>query len=182
MTLTFTTSYVTDAADLFRHYKRLAERAMEQAPDDGLFTVLDAESNSIAIIVKHISGNMRSRWTDFLSSDGEKPTRQRDTEFEGAATTRAEVMAQWEAGWQCALMALSTLTDADLGRTVQIRGEAHSVLQAINRNLTHTVYHVGQIIYLSKHFAGKNWNAVSIARGKSKDFNAKVSKGDLSQR
>src|SRR5580693_8638559 len=135
MALKFTTSYLEDSLTLFRYYKKLAEGAMAQATDEQLFATLDPESNSIAIIAKHISGNMRSRWTDFLTSDGEKPTRDRDAEFEAAAGTRAELMAEWEAGWQCAFAALESLSDADLGRTVRVRGEAHSVLQAINRNL-----------------------------------------------
>ena len=167
MALEFTTSYLKDSIDLFRYYKRLGDRAMEQAPDEALFATLDAESNSIAIIVKHVAGNMRSRWTDFLTSDGEKSSRNRESEFEAPPKTRAELMALWESNWKIVFDALAPLTEADLGRTVHIRGEAHSVMQAINRNLTHTAYHVGQIVYLAKHFAGSKWNALTIPRGRS---------------
>jgi hypothetical protein len=182
MALEFTTSYLQDATDVFRYYKRLGERAMEEAPDEGLFAALDAESNSIAIIVKHLHGNLRSRWTNFLATDGEKPDRHRDSEFEAAATTRAEVMAQWEAGWKCLFDTLAQLNEADLARSVVIRSEAHSVMQAINRGLTHTVYHVGQIVYLAKHFSGANWKALTIPRGKSAEFMADVAAGKKSQR
>jgi len=170
----FTASYLKDSTDLFRYYKRLADRAMEQAPDDALFTVLDEESNSIAIIVKHLAGNMRSRWTNFLTSDGEKPDRNRDMEFEAPAKTWSELMAQWEPGWKLLFEVMATLTEADLGRTVTIRGEAHSAMQAINRNLTHTAYHVGQIVFLAKHFSGSKWNSLTVPRGQSADFNAKM--------
>jgi len=182
MAVEFTTSYLKDSADVLRYYKRLGERAMEQAPDPGLFATLDAESNSIAIIVKHMHGNMRSRWTDFLSSDGEKPDRNRDTEFEAPPKSRAEVMALWEAGWKLIFDALAPLTGRDLNRTVQIRSEAHSVTQAINRQLAHYAYHTGQIVYLAKHFAGSNWKALTVPRGKSAEFNAKMASGQSSQR
>jgi hypothetical protein len=182
MALEFTTSYVKDSADVLRHYKRLGERAMAQSPDAGLFATLDAESNSIAILVKHMHGNMRSRWTDFLTTDGEKPGRNRDTEFESPATTRAELMAQWEAGWKYLFQALAALSDSDLGRKVYIRTEAHSVMQAINRALGHYAYHTGQIVYLAKHFAGSNWRALTVPRGKSAEFNAKMASGQTSQR
>ena len=166
MPLEFTTSYVKDSTDLFRYYKKLADRAMEQVPDDGLFTTLDAESNSIAIIVKHLAGNMRSRWTYFLTSDGEKPDRKRDSEFEAPPATRAELLAMWESSWKIVFDSLSPLTDADLSRTIYIRGEAHSVMQAINRQLGHYAYHVGQIVYLAKHFAGPGWKSLTVPRGK----------------
>jgi Protein of unknown function (DUF1572) len=182
MPLEFTTSYVKDTTDVFRYYKRLADRAMEQAADDALFAALDAESNSIAIIVKHVAGNMRSRWTDFLTSDGEKPDRNRDTEFEAPPKTRAELMELWESSWKILFGSLALLTDADLTRTITIRGEAHSVMQAINRNITHTAYHVGQIVFLAKHLAGSKWTALTIPRGKSGQFNAKVTSGKASQR
>jgi hypothetical protein len=182
MPLEFTTSYVKDATDLFRLYKRLGDRAMEQAPDDALFAALDAESNSIAIIVKHVAGNLRSRWSDFLTSDGEKQDRDRDSEFEAPPNTRAELMELWESTWKILFTSLAQLTDADLTRTITIRGEAHSVMQAINRNITHTSYHVGQIVFLAKHLAGAKWTALTIPRGKSAQFNAKVSAGKASQR
>jgi Protein of unknown function (DUF1572) len=182
MALEFTTSYVKDSTDLFRYYKRLGDRAMAQAPDEALFTSLDAQSNSIAIIVKHLAGNMRSRWTDFLSSDGEKPGRNRDSEFEAPPKTRMELAVLWESSWKILFEALAPLTDADLPRTIRIRGEAHSVMQAISRNLGHTAYHVGQIVYLAKHFTGSNWTALTVPRGKSVEFNAKVAAGEKSQK
>jgi len=178
----FTTSYLKDALDLFRYYKRLGEQAMEQCPEEGLFAALDAESNSIAITVKHLAGNMRSRWTDFLTTDGEKPDRNRDTEFEAPPKTRAELLAVWEAGWKQVFAALEPLTDADLGRQVLIRTEPHSVLQAIQRQLTHYAYHVGQIVYLGKHFAGGGWTALTVPRRKSAEFNANAASGKISQR
>ena len=166
----FSTSYVEDALSLFRYYKKLAEGAMEQVSDEQLFTALDEEMNSIAIIVKHMAGNMRSRWTDFLTSDGEKPDRNRDTEFEDAPTSRAELMAIWGAGWKYVFDALEPLTDADLGRTVTIRTEPHSVMQAINRQIAHYASHSGQIILLAKHLRSKQWKTLSIPRGKSEDY------------
>ena len=182
MALQLTTSYLKDAANLFRSYKRLADRAMEQVPDDALFATLDAESNSIAIIVKHLAGNMKSRWTDFLTVDGEKPDRNRDSEFETPPATRAELLALWESSWKLLFDALAPLTEADLSRTIHIRGEAHSVMQAINRQLTHYAYHVGQIVYLAKYFAGTGWNSLTVPRGKSAEFNAKMASGKTSQR
>jgi hypothetical protein len=178
----FTASYIEDSLTLFRQYKSLAERAMAQVTDDQLNQKLDAESNSIAIIVKHMAGNMRSRWTDFLSTDGEKPGRNRDSEFEAPPSTRAALMDTWESGWKCAFGALEGLTDADLGRTVHIRTEPHSVMQAINRQITHYACHVGQIVFLAKHFRSSQWKSLSIPRGKSADFNLKVSRGEASQR
>lgn len=180
----FTTSYVEDSISLFRHYKKLADRAMGQCPKEGLFATLDGESNSIAIIVKHMSGNMRSRWTDFLTSDGEKPDRDRDAEFEEPPPTREELLAMWERGWDCLFGALEPLTEADMTRTVTIRTEPHSVMQAINRQIAHYSYHVGQITFLAKHFAvqaGK-WTPLTVPRKKSAEFNANVSSGKASQR
>jgi hypothetical protein len=180
--LEFTTSYLKDAISLFRQSKGLGDRAIAQAPEASLTIALDSESNSIATIVKHLSGNMLSRWTDFLTTDGEKPTRNRDAEFEAPPQTGAEVLALWESGWKCAFDALATLTDEDLARTVYIRTEPHSVMQAINRNLTHTVYHVGQIVFLAKHFAGDKWTTLTIPRGRSDDFFARVVRREASQR
>ena len=182
MALEFTTSCLKDSVDLLRYYKRLGDRAMAQVSDAALFATLDDESNSIAIIVKHLGGNMRSRWTDFLTSDGEKPDRDRDSEFEAPPKTRDEVLAIWEAGWKLAFDALAPLTDADLSRTAYIRTEAHSVMQTIHRQVAHYSYHVGQIVYLAKHFAGPDWNALTIPRRKSAEFNAKVATGKASQR
>lgn len=182
MALEFTTSYLTDALAVFRQYKKLAERAMAQVADEDLFRALDHEANSIAIIVKHMTGNMRSRWTDFLTTDGEKPNRNRDSEFVDPPATRAELLAEWEDGWGRVFGALETLTDADLGRTVTIRGEAHSVMQAVNRQLAHYPQHVGQIVLLAKHFACDHWQSLSVPRNRSAEFNRKVTAGEASQR
>ena len=178
----FTTSYIEDSLSLFRQYKLLAEKVMAQVNDEQLSRVLDSEANSIAIIVKHMAGNMRSRWTDFLTSDGEKPDRNRDSEFEAPPSTRAELMETWESGWQCLLAGLEGLTDADLALTVYIRTEPHSVMQAINRQLAHYACHVGQIVFLAKHFRSSQWRSLSIPRGESAGFNLKVSRGEASQR
>lgn len=179
-----TTSHLKDSIELFRQYKKLTERAMEQCPDEGLFATVDDESNSIAIIVKHIVGNMLSRWTDFLTTDGEKPSRNRDTEFEEPPKSRAELLALWEQGWKVVFAALEPLNDADLQRTVTIRTEPHSVTQAINRQIAHYSYHLGQITFLAKHFAAKGgqWTAITIPRKKSAEFNTKVASGEASQR
>ena len=177
-----TTSYLKDSIDLFRYYKKLGERAMVQCPDEGIFTVVDAESNSIAIIVKHLAGNMRSRWTDFLTTDGEKPDRNRDTEFEEPPATRAELMELWERGWKYLFDALEPLTDTDASRTVTIRTEPHSVMQAVNRQVAHYSYHVGQIVYLARHFAGDKWQSLTIPKRKSGEFNKQVAVGEKSQR
>jgi uncharacterized damage-inducible protein DinB len=184
MTHQLTNSYVKDSIDLFRYYKKLGERAIEQCPDDGLSAILDGESNSIAIVVKHMAGNMRSRWTDFLTTDGEKPDRHRDTEFEEPPKTRAEILALWERGWKILFDALTQLSDADLTRTVTIRTEPHSVMQAIHRQVAHYSYHVGQITFLAKHFAAKSgkWTALTVPRHKSADFNTRVASGQASQR
>ena len=181
----FTTSYVKDSIDLFRYYKKLAERAIAQCPDDALFTVLDAESNSIAIIVKHMAGNMRSRWRDFLTTDGEKPDRNRDMEFEDPPKTRAELLELWERGWKYIFDALDPLTEADMARTVTIRTEPHSVMQAINRQIAHYAHHIGQILFLAKHLTTKatgKWDSLSVPRGQSKQFAADVAAGRKSQR
>jgi len=182
MALKFTTSYLEDSLTLFRHYKKLAERAMEQVTDEQLFAVLDEEANSIAIVVKHMAGNMRSRFTDFLTTDGEKPDRDRDTEFVNPPASREALLRTWEDGWTRVFGALEPLSDADLGRTVTIRGEAHSVMQAINRQLAHYAHHAGQIVMLAKHFAHGRWQSLSVPRNRSTEFNQRVTAGDLSQR
>jgi len=182
MALKFTTSYLEDSLEIFRYYKKLAERAMSQVSDEQLFATLDAEANSIAIVVKHMAGNMRSRWTDFFTSDGEKPTRNRDSEFVDPAPTRAALLADWEDGWACVFSALEPLTDDDLDRTITIRGEAHSVMQAINRQVAHYSYHVGQIVLLAKHLASEHWQSLSVPRNQSADFNRRVVSGEASQR
>jgi len=182
MALRFTTSYLEDSLALFRYYKTLAERAMAQVTDEQLLAVLDPEMNSIAVIVKHMAGNMRSRWTDFLTSDGEKPDRNRDAEFVDPPVTRQALLALWEEGWQCLFRALEPLSDQDLERTVTIRGEAHSVMQTINRQVGHYSYHCGQIVLLAKHFKHEGWQSLSIPRQRSADFNRRVLTGDASQR
>ncbi len=145
---------------------------MAQVSDDGFFATLDPDANSIAVLVKHIAGNLRSRWTDFLTSDGEKPDRRRDSEFEiEPSDSRAALLERWEAGWRALFAAIEPLEPDDLLRTVTIRGEPHSVLQAISRQLTHYGEHVGQIVLLAKHEAGKGWRTLSIERGKSEEFN-----------
>jgi len=178
----FSTSYIKDSIELFNYYRKLGERAIAQCPDDALFTTCDPQSNSIAIIVKHMAGNMRSRWTDFLTSDGEKPDRNRDTEFEEPPITRAEMMEMWERGWKLLFGALEPLIDADLARTITIRTEPHSVMQAINRQVAHYCYHVGQIVFLARHFAGDRWQTLTVPKNKSTDFNRQVAAGEKSQR
>jgi hypothetical protein len=169
----------TNPADLFvqdiriqaRKLKELADKAIAQVRDEDLSVVLDPESNSIAIIVQHLAGNLRSRWTDFLTSDGEKPDRDRDAEFETHdSTTRAGLLAAWDEGWGRLFATLDGLTAEDLGRTVPIRSEPHTVVQAVNRGLTHAAYHVGQIVLLAKHFASDGWKTLSIPRKQSQQF------------
>jgi Protein of unknown function (DUF1572) len=182
MALKFTTSYIEDSLTLFRQCKKIADGAMAQVTDEQLYVALDGEMNSIAVIAKHMAGNMRSRWTDFLTSDGEKPDRDRDAEFLDPPDGREALMNLWEHGWSCLFHALESLTDADLTRTVTIRGEAHSVMQAINRQVAHYSIHCGQIIFLAKHLRGAEWKSLSIPRGASGGFNEKVLRGEASQR
>jgi Protein of unknown function (DUF1572) len=163
--------YLEEARRQLRGLKKLAEGALTQLQDDELFVALDTEANSVAVIVKHITGNMRSRFTDFLTTDGEKPDRHRDQEFEmNSATTRADVMRWWEDGWARVVAAIDPLTPEDVMRTVAIRGEPHTVLQAINRQIAHYAQHIGQIVFLAKHLRADEWKTLSIARGKSEDF------------
>lgn len=164
MPLERTDSYLKDAVSVFRYYQTLAERALGQVADENLYWQPDPESNSIALVMKHMAGNMRSRWTDFLTTDGEKPDRQRDTEFEAPPATREELMEMWTKGWNRVYAALEPLSDADLTRTVTIRGEAHSVMQAINRQLAHYAYHCGQIVFLAKHLHSDEWQSLTIPR------------------
>ena len=173
----FSTSYIRDAEKIFHYYKHLAERAIAQVPDEALTRCPDAESNSIALIVKHMAGNMRSRWIDFVLSDGEKPNRHRDTEFEAPPLTREELLAMWDDGWKCVFDAIAPLDDVDLGRTVMIRNEPHSVMQAIQRQIAHYSYHIGQIVFVAKHCAGERWTSLSIPRGQSSEFAARVREG-----
>jgi hypothetical protein len=173
MGVKLTTSYLDDSLSLFRYYKKMGEAAMEQVTDEQLFTVLDPEMNSIALIVKHMAGNMRSRWTDFLTSDGEKPDRNRDSEFVEAAPNRQELMTMWNAGWKHVFSALEPLSSEDMTRTVYIRGEAHSVMQAFNRQIAHYAYHCGQIVFLAKRFQSSQWKSLSVPRGQSAKFNCR---------
>ncbi len=167
--------FLDDALKVFRTYKRLGEKAIAQVGDEELFVTLDAEANSIALIVKHMWGNMRSRWTDFLTTDGEKQDRQRDTEFELAeGATRADVERWWDEGWRLVFAAVEPLQPEDLERTVTIRGIPHTVMQAITRQLTHYAQHVGQIVFLAKHFRSAEWQSLSIPRGQSEAVNQKL--------
>jgi len=169
------THYLEEVRRQFRGHKRLAEGAIAQLKDEELFIALDSESNSIAILVKHLAGNMRSRFTDFLTTDGEKPDRDRDREFEmNSATTRSDVMKWWEEGWARVFAAVDALKPEDIMRTVTIRGEPHSVLQAINRQVAHYAQHTGQIVFLAKHLRSSDWKTLSVPRGQSKEFNAKA--------
>ena len=170
-----TESPILDAArEEFQKVKKLADKSIAQLSDDQLHVKIDAEANSIAVIMRHLAGNMRSRWVDFLASDGEKPDRMRDQEFEEVAQTRAELTAEWEHGWQCLFSALTPLTDADLQRSIVIRGEPHSVYKAISRQVAHYAGHAYQILLLAKHLQGPSWKTLSIPRGQSEEFNRRM--------
>src|SRR6516225_11794422 len=167
--------YLDEAFRSLRGHKRLADGAISQLTDEQFFAAPDAESNSVAVIVKHMAGNMRSRFTDFLTTDGEKPDRNRDREFlVHTNAKRDEVLAAWEQNWQLVFDTINSLGPGDLDRTVTIRGEPHSVLQAINRQVTHYAYHVGQIVYLAKHWKGADWKTLSIPKGQSEQFNTEM--------
>ena len=164
-------AWIADALLQFRKYKALADGALAQVDDADFFRTIDPGSNSVALVVKHLANNMRSRWTDFLTTDGEKPDRNRDTEFErGAADTHESLRERWEAGWALTFAAIEPLREGDLLAEVRIRGQAHTVIQAVHRQLTHYAYHIGQIVLLAKHFAGERWTSLSIPKGRSKDF------------
>jgi uncharacterized damage-inducible protein DinB len=165
--------YIDEAFRSLRGHKRLADRAMAQLSDEQFFAVPDAESNSVAIVVKHMAGNMRSRFTDFLTTDGEKPNRNRDQEFViSAHATRAEILDAWEKNWHVVFDALNSLSGDDLAREVTIRGEPHSVLRAVNRQVAHYAYHVGQIVFLAKHWKGPEWKTLSVPKGQSAAIDA----------
>jgi hypothetical protein len=170
--------YLEDIIAQFRKLKQQAERALAQVSDRQLIATLDPDGNSIAALMQHMAGNLRSRWTDFLSSDGEKPDRDRDSEFEigrlAGPRARAELLARWEQGWDCLFAALGGLAAGDHLRTVYVRAEPHSVPQAIHRQLTHHAYHVGQLVLLAKHFAGAGWQSLSVPKGQSREYNAKM--------
>lgn len=167
----FIKDYHRDALSSFRNYKKLAERAIEQVSEEEFFAMIDAEANSIAVIVKHIAGNLHSRWRDFLTSDGEKPDRDRDAEFELIEDSRESLMEFWETGWQTLFDNIEPLTEEDFSRTITIRGEPHSVVEAINRQLTHYSYHIGQIVFLAKHLKSSEWKTLSVPKDRSADFN-----------
>src|SRR5690242_19868134 len=170
---TIVQNYLDDSRSAMRAYKKLAEKAIAQLKDEEFFVTLDAESNSVAVVMKHMAGNMMSRWTNFLTSDGEKPDRNRDLEFVvEPTTTKDEVVAYWERGWQCVFDALAPLHPEDCDRTVTIRGETHTIVQALNRQLMHYAYHIGQIVFLAKHFRSAQWTSLSIPRNRSAQFNA----------
>ena len=165
------TTYLTEALAGMRALKELADRAIAQASDEDLFRQLDDEANSIAVVMRHVAGNIRSRWTDFLTTDGEKPNRGRDGEFEAPPSReRSAILAEWESAWGVLFSTFASLTPADLMRTVTIRGEPHSVLRAIERQNRHYASHVGQIVLLAKHWRGSAWKTLSIPRGKSSEY------------
>lgn len=167
-----TTSYLESAKKQFLYYKMLGEKAMEQLEPEQLFVSVNEDTNSIAVIVKHLSGNMLSRWTDFLTSDGEKETRNRDGEFENDLETKDQVMAMWNAGWDCFLETLDSLQTEQLSEIIYIRNEGHTVIEAINRQLAHYPYHVGQIVFYAKQLKKSDWNSLSISKNKSNSYNA----------
>ena len=169
--ISFAEDYLADALSSFRAYKKLADKAIAQTKDDELFVKLDEEANSIAIVMKHMAGNMISRWTDFLNSDGEKADRNRDMEFVIETSSRDDVIAYWERGWKCVFDAIEPLRPADFSITVTIRWQEHSIVQAINRQLMHYAYHIGQIVFLAKHFRSTEWQSLSIPRNRSAQFN-----------
>jgi Protein of unknown function (DUF1572) len=167
--------YLEDALYTFRYYKQLAERALAQISDEDFFRTIDDESNSIAVNIKHMAGNMLSRWTDFLTTDGEKPERNRDLEFVMLPeTTKEDMLAYWDKGWKVTFEAIEPLTPDDLMRTITIRGQDHTVVQAIDRQMAHYAYHVGQIVYLAKHFKSGDWQTLSVPKNKSAEFNANL--------
>jgi hypothetical protein len=168
---------IDDAIATFRDYKKLADNAIAQVSDDELKVMIDEESNSIGLIMKHMSGNMISRWTDFLTSDGEKPDRNRDAEFERGAETPEELKANWERGWVQLFSALETLKPPDLTRTVTIRGQGLSVVQAIHRQLTHYGYHIGQIVFLAKHIRSTDWKSLSIPKKRNDGTSQETNEG-----
>jgi hypothetical protein len=167
--------YMDEIGRQLRGYKRLAEGAVAQVTDSELFLAIDVESNSIAIVLKHMAGNMRSRFSDFLTTDGEKPDRNRDREFVmSSGTSRNDLLQWWEEGWEILFATLASLKPDDLQGTVTIRGQPHTVLQALNRQLAHYAYHTGQIVFIAKHFRGTDWNSLSIPKGHSEPFNAQM--------
>jgi len=168
------TAFIREAIVAVQTYKGLADKAIAQVADDQLHVAMDANTNTIAVIVKHVAGNLLSRWTDFLTTDGEKPWRQRDSEFVDTLATRQEMLAYWESGWDCLFKALHSLQPDDLGKVVTIRGEAHSVPLAIQRSMTHCGYHIGQIVLIARVIAGEDWTTITIPHQASDDYNRQV--------
>lgn len=164
-------AYLNSALKLFAYYKKLGDDAMAQIDDEKLFFQVNEDANSIAIIVQHLAGNMLSRWTDFLTTDGEKEWRNRDAEFETNITNKQDLLAYWNSGWQCLFTALEPLTSSDLDKIIYIRNEGHTVLEAINRQLAHYPYHVGQLVFLAKLLAADKWKSLSIPKNKSQEYN-----------
>ncbi len=164
-------NYLKSVEKQFQYYKILGERTFEQIPDEKLFWKYNKTSNDIVVIVKHLYGNMLSRWTDFLTSDGEKEWRNRDDEFINDIKNRKEMLAKWEKGWECLFKSINSLTNQDLNKTIYIRNQGHSVVEAINRQLAHYAYHIGQIVFIGKMICGKNWRSLSIPKGKSSTYN-----------
>jgi hypothetical protein len=170
-------AYLKDVLRQYRMYKGYVDKALPRVPDADLHTELDANSNSIAVIVKHVAGNLRSRFRDFLTADGEKPDRHRDSEFEMPdRASRAEILKWWEEAWAIVFGSIEALAPEDLGRTITIRGEGYLVIEALNRSVAHTASHVGQIVYLSRHFAGDNWTSLTIPRGASANIKGEFKK------
>lgn len=173
MSQSIATEFLENAISSFRAYKKMAEKALAQLRDEEYFITLDEESNSVAVIMKHLAGNSISRWTDFLNSDGEKPDRNRDAEFViDAGTTKESLHEYWERGWACVFAALEPLQASDFEKKITIRGQEHTILEAINRQLTHYAYHIGQIVFLAKHFRAAQWQTLSVPRNRSGEFNA----------
>ena len=166
------TAYLESAKKQFEYYKMLGDKTIAQLPDDKLFRQYNDESNSIAIIIKHLSGNMLSRWTDFLTSDGEKEWRHRDSEFDNDIKTKTELIQKWNEGWNCLFKALNTLQEDDFSKTIYIRNQSHTVIEAINRQLAHYPYHVGQMVFIGKMICNENWVSLSIPKGNSNGYNA----------
>ena len=165
-------NYLADAIESFRNYKKVADKAMAQVSDEEFFQLIDEEANSIAVIVKHIAGNQLSRWTDFLTSDGEKDFRNRDSEFVAENETRESLLEFWERGWRCLFEAIEPLTAKDFEKMITIRGQSHTICEALNRQLTHYAYHIGQITLLAKHFRSADWQSLSVPKNKSNQFNS----------
>jgi uncharacterized damage-inducible protein DinB len=163
--------YLLSAKKEFEYYKKLGEKTFAQLTDEQLFNQINSESNSIATIIKHLRGNMLSRWTDFLTTDGEKEWRKRDEEFENDISTREELLQKWQEGWSCLFKALDSISDDDLSRVIYIRNQGHTILEAINRQLSHYPYHIGQIVFYAKQLNNSEWDSLSIKKNKSRSYN-----------